>query len=234
MRECTSTAASALTPAATANEPASGRWRAWQRRRKDSMSSSVCSSHTYSRTGIALVLTLLAGIALLTPPNVHAEEPAPHPGTVRFEIDFLSDMIDHHEMAIQMGEMCIEKAIHEDLRDLCANVIAAQSEETEMMQAWLSSWYGITHEPQMKPGEMKDMERLMALSGAEFEIEFMEMMTRHHAKAVKTASRCVRPAHHQELQVLCSDIVSTQTAEIQLMRSWLCDWYHICRPARVS
>lgn len=198
------------------------------------MNAPVCSAYSSSRTTVALVLTLLAGFALLIPTKAAADEPAPQPGTARFEVDFLTDMIDHHAMAIDMGQMCLEKAIHEELRELCANIVATQSEEIETMQAWLNSWYGITHEPQMKPGDMKKMERLATLTGAEFEIEFMEMMSRHHAKAVNTASRCVDRAYHEELQALCSDIVATQTAEIQLMRSWLCDWYDICRPTRVS
>jgi uncharacterized protein (DUF305 family) len=49
-----------------------------------------------------------------------------------------------------------------------------------MMQARLQNWYGITHDPRMKPGDMKMMERMLALTGQEFEVTFMEMMIRHH------------------------------------------------------
>lgn len=189
-------------------------------------------SHSPLRPVVAAVLVLVASVALLTPGGASASEPAPHAGTARFEVDFMTGMIDHHAMATEMGQLCLEKATHEELRSLCADIVASQSEEIETLQEWLSSWYGISYEPQMKPGEMKQMERLARLSGAGFDVEFMEMMSRHHAKAVRMASRCVDRAHHKDLQALCGDIVTTQTAEIQLMQGWLCDWYSICRPAR--
>jgi uncharacterized protein (DUF305 family) len=58
---------------------------------------------------------------------------------------------------------------------------------------------------------------------------FLEMMIKHHAKAVKEATTCLERAYHPELLALCQDIIETQTQEIQLMRSWLCQWYSICR-----
>jgi uncharacterized protein (DUF305 family) len=158
-----------------------------------------------------------------------ASEPAPDRSTARYEIDFMQDMIDHHAMAVMMAEMCVEKAVHEELRRLCEDIIAAQSAEIQQMQGWLQEWYGISYAPEMTPGAMKQMEKLAALSGAEFEIAFMEMMIKHHAKAVKEGERCVERVYHEELRELCENIIATQTAEIELMESWLCEWYGNCK-----
>ncbi|HWO94744.1 MAG TPA: DUF305 domain-containing protein [Dehalococcoidia bacterium] len=158
-----------------------------------------------------------------------ASEPAPDRSTARYEIDFMQDMIDHHAMAVMMAEMCVEKAVHEELRRLCEDIIAAQSAEIQQMQGWLQEWYGISYAPEMTPGAMKQMEKLAALSGAEFEIAFMEMMIKHHAKAVKEGERCVERVYHEELRELCENIIATQTAEIVLMESWLCEWYGNCK-----
>ena len=155
--------------------------------------------------------------------------PAPDKATAKFEIDFMKGMIDHHAMAVQMANICLQKAIHPELRSLCQNIIAAQQQEIAEMQTWLSSWYGITYSPQMKPGDMRMMERLASLSGAEFEIEFMQMMIKHHLKAIKEASKCVERVYHEELRELCENIITTQAAEIEQMRNWLCQWYGICR-----
>lgn len=62
----------------------------------------------------------------------------------------------------------------------------------------------------------------------------METMSRHHAMAVKMASRCVDRANREELQELCGDIVATQAAEIQQMQEWLCEWSGVCRRASSS
>jgi uncharacterized protein (DUF305 family) len=154
--------------------------------------------------------------------------PAPNKATAKYEIDFMKNMIDHHAMAIEMAEICLDRAIHEELRSLCQNIIAAQSEEIQQMQSWLSSWYGISYSPQMKPGDMRMLERLASLSGAEFEIEFMEMMIKHHTKAIREASTCIDRVFHEELYELCENIIVTQAAEIQQMRTWLCEWYGEC------
>lgn len=158
-----------------------------------------------------------------------ASAPALSPSTSNFEIKFMTDMIDHHHMAVMMAEMCIAKAIHPELRALCENIRMAQMAEIEEMQAWLQDWYAVTYEPVMKPGDENMMERLASLTGAEFEIAFMEMMIKHHEKAIKEGRHCLDKAYHTELRELCENIIRTQSAEIAQMQTWLCQWYGECR-----
>ena len=157
-----------------------------------------------------------------------ASQPAPTTSAARYEVRFLEGMIDHHMMAIMTAQLCVDRAIHEDLRSLCEQIIATQSAEIETMQSWLTEWYGVTHEPEMTPGAMKEMERLAALEGAEFEIEFMRMMIRHHRGAIREAEQCLRRAWHDELVQLCQDIITAQQGEIEQLQTWLCEWYGIC------
>jgi uncharacterized protein (DUF305 family) len=153
---------------------------------------------------------------------------APDRRAARFEIDFMQDMIDHHAMAVEMAEICLGKAVHEELRALCENIIAAQSAEIEQMQSWLRDWYGISYEPRMKQGDERMLERLASLSGAQFEIEFMQMMIQHHERAIREAEDCLRRAYHRQLRRLCENIIETQSAEIEQLQTWLCEWYDIC------
>lgn len=73
------------------------------------------------------------------------------------------------------------------------------------------------------------MPHLSRLSGADFEIAFMDMMIRHHAAAVREGEMCQARAYHAQLIDLCRNIVSTQSAEIAQMETWLCQWYRRCR-----
>jgi uncharacterized protein (DUF305 family) len=155
--------------------------------------------------------------------------PAPSTAERNYEIKFMQGMIDHHMMAVMMSEMCLQKAVHEELRALCSEIIAAQRAEIMEMQSWLQSWYGITYEPEMKPGDQQMMDRMAAMSPAEFEVEYMERMIRHHAKAVKEGEHCLDNAYHAELKTLCASIIATQREEIAIMQAWLCAWYGICR-----
>ena len=181
---------------------------------------------------LLFALATAAGIFTAAPPPARADGPAPDKATAKYEIRFMQDMIDHHHMAVMMAEQCVAKAVHEELRTLCQNIITTQQQENAEMQSWLRSWYGVSYEPQMKPGDMKMIERMSMMSGAEFEIEFMQMMIKHHLKAIKEASACVERAYHEELRELCENIITTQAAEIEQMRTWLCQWYGICKRNR--
>lgn len=44
-------------------------------------------------------------------------------------------MIDHHHMAVETSEICLAKAVHAELRQMCEQIIAAQSREIEQLQS---------------------------------------------------------------------------------------------------
>ncbi|MFP5327991.1 MAG: DUF305 domain-containing protein, partial [Acidimicrobiia bacterium] len=173
-------------------------------------------------TGMVVVVTSLA----MSPAS--ADGPTPDPATARLEVDFLGDMIDHHAMAVDMAEMCEDKAAHDELRSMCEEIATAQSAEIVAMQSWLQDWYGVSHAPSMPAGQMRRMEGMAELDPAAFEVEFMETMVRHHRQAVREAGQCVNRAGHADLVDLCENIIETQTHEIELMQGWLCDWYDRC------
>lgn len=160
--------------------------------------------------------------------TLQSAEPAPTQAERQFEVQFMTDMIDHHAMAVMMADQCLERAVHPELRELCHRMRETQMEEIVQLQVWLEEWYGVSHDPQMKKGAQKQMQKLGQLSGEEFEIEFMKGMIKHHWAAVIAARHCQDKAHHQELVELCEDIEAVQTAEIELLGAWLCDWYDVC------
>lgn len=165
-------------------------------------------------------------LAVSTP--AAADQPAPTRAQAQYEVRFMTDMIDHHMMAVEMAEICLSNAVHPELLAMCQDIIAAQTQEIQTMQSWLQDWYGVSYQPQMSPGMQAQMDRLAQLYGSEFEIEFMKMMIRHHWKAVVRASGCLDKAYHSELIEMCGDIVEAQVAEITQMRTWLCQWYGVC------
>jgi uncharacterized protein (DUF305 family) len=54
---------------------------------------------------------------------------------------------------------------------------------------------------------------------------FLVDMVGHHAMAIDMAEIAKEKATHQELKDLADDIIRTQTAEIDRMRTWLKKWY---------
>ena len=98
-----------------------------------------------------LALTSLAAFGS----SAQADAPAPDRQTARYEVRFMTGMIDHHQMAIKMSQICLDKAVHPELEAMCSQIITAQQSEIETMQGWLTDWYGVTHEPAMSTGDMR-------------------------------------------------------------------------------
>ncbi|MCC7368781.1 MAG: DUF305 domain-containing protein [Chloroflexi bacterium] len=71
---------------------------------------------------------------------------------------------------------------------------------------------------------------LDTLGGEEFEKAFLREMIMHHAMAVMMAQPIPERAVHDELKAVGRSIITSQTAEIEQMRTWLRDWYGIDQP----
>lgn len=186
-----------------------------------------------SRVRLALAAATVATLTLLAlAAPTQAAAPAPNENIARYEIRFMREMIAHHHMAVMMAEVCVERHdIRPELRQLCADIIAAQEREIAAMQSWLRQWYGVEYQPHedMDHEEMSRMLAAMrAMSPREFERFFLEDMIVHHAGALQPARQCKGKASHEELESLCRDIIRFQVAEIDLMRQWLCEWFGEC------
>lgn len=171
---------------------------------------------------VFVIATLL--LANLT----QADNPAPRRFQAWYEVQFLTGMIDHHHMAIMMAELCEGRTVHAELAQLCEQIITAQTEEIELMQGWLQDWYGLQHEPVMGSRDADQVEELAALTGEEFEMEFLQMMIGHHTQAVRESATCQRRAYHAPLRELCAMMAEDQLEEIATIKDWLCEWYDVC------
>ena len=54
---------------------------------------------------------------------------------------FIEQMIPHHDGAIDMAKLALQKAKRPEIKTLAENIISAQSKEIEQMQNWYKSWY---------------------------------------------------------------------------------------------
>lgn len=169
---------------------------------------------------------------LVTAAPALGAEPASDAKTAKYEIKFMQGMIDHHAMAIMMGEMCLAKATHQPLREMCQQVVTTQTQENQTMKSWLATWYGKSYKAKMSDKDQRQMRELERLSGAEFEKAFMPLLVEHHRMAIEAAAVCLERASHPDLINMCGDIVTAQAAEIKQLRQWMCEWYQMCTNPR--
>lgn len=61
-----------------------------------------------------------------------------------FDQTFLSEMIVHHQGAIDMAKLALTNAKHQEIKDLANAIIKAQTSEISEMKSWQKLWYGVT------------------------------------------------------------------------------------------
>lgn len=61
-----------------------------------------------------------------------------------FDKAFIDLMIPHHQGAVEMAQLALEHAGHQEIKDLSEDIIAAQNAEISQMHSWYQSWgYGL-------------------------------------------------------------------------------------------
>lgn len=59
-----------------------------------------------------------------------------------FDRAFLSEMITHHQGAVEMAQAALKNAKHEEIKTMASAIITAQTNEIKQMQDWQKTWYG--------------------------------------------------------------------------------------------
>jgi uncharacterized protein (DUF305 family) len=176
---------------------------------------------------------LALGLVLLVPacgsndasPAVSSEATDRHNDA---DIAFARDMIPHHEQAVDMSELALDRASSTEVKDLATQIRDAQDPEIRTMRGWLADWgveagsgggHGGGHGGGMDgggPGMMSesDMAELADASGAAFDRMWVRMMIEHHRGAVEMAERVIDAGSSAEVERLARDVVRVQTAEI--------------------
>ena len=148
--------------------------------------------------------------------------------TRTFEINFLTGMISHHQMAIDMSRLALRYATDPQVRDLARRIISEQRPEITRMQRYLAVDGVRGYTPGKAPNEVQDLRTLGSRRGAAFDRAFLAMMTDHHTMAIRGndmgmvgAAEAQTRAAQPGIRALATGIVSTQTRELAEMQGTL-------------
>ena len=142
---------------------------------------------------------------------------------------FIVQMIPHHDGAIAMAKIALERSKRPEMLSLARAIIKAQEGEIADMRGWYQSWYG-SAVPQSSMGGMQmggmtgEPDTLKSVSSADFDREFVREMIPHHEMAVMMAQMLAAGTDRAEMKQLASNIITSQSNEIEMMRGWLRDW----------
>lgn len=158
------------------------------------------------------------------------------------DVDYVSGMAMHHQQAVEMSDILLEKDdVDQEVTTLAEDIREAQGPEIEQMQAWLDAWgeegasggdmEGMDH----GDGDMEDMGSMEGMmseddlselenaTGTEASRLFLEQMIAHHEGAVSSAEDHLENGENPEALELSETIISDQQAEIDEMETMLED-----------
>lgn len=135
---------------------------------------------------------------------------------------FLAMMIPHHQMAVDMAKIAVERGKDRETVALARRVIADQTGEIRTMNTWYRDWFG--SEPPQMP-----MSGAMAMMGMSMDIDelrstdepdrtFLRMMLPHHAGALLMSDSVLSGEPRSEVAQFAREIVAAQSIEIGAMQ----------------
>ena len=154
------------------------------------------------------------------------------------DVQFLRNMIPHHQQAIDMAALAAARTNRTELLDAAGRIDSSQKDEIAFMQKWLeerSEPVAADHAAHAAAapeahGGMKgmatpeQMSALAAANGAEFDRQFLELMIKHHDGAVEMVDELLEQpgsAYEPALFEFTRDVTNDQNAEIKRMNALL-------------
>lgn len=144
------------------------------------------------------------------------------------DVMFASMMIPHHEQAIEMSDIMLNKeGVDPQVAELAQEIKDAQGPEIELQQGWLKEWGADDSMDGMDHGGMdgmlseEELSELEAADGPAASKLFLEQMIAHHEGAVEMAETEVAEGKNPDALALAQEIIDAQNAEIDRMKSLL-------------
>jgi uncharacterized protein (DUF305 family) len=185
------------------------------------------------------------GLSVLV--GVGGDAPA-RPTEDSVEVGFARDMSEHHLQAVLMANLAPSRSSDPEVRQIAFDIASTQLNQVGRMQGWLTLWgwslsgphdmawmgsapmegtdahagsspMGAAAMPGMATGV--ELDELRGLSGAAFDVRFLQLMVRHHEGGAGMARYAAEHAELPVLRGLARMISETQAAESQTMVAML-------------
>ena len=142
---------------------------------------------------------------------------------------FIDEMVPHHRNAVDMAEVALDNAEHEEVEELAENIVSTQEAEIEELRSIKREAFGTSKIPaEMDMGPMDGMGMMnpgQLANERPFDRAFIDAMIPHHESAVEMAGVAREKSDNPRVRELAQEIVGAQEREISRMRSWRQEWY---------
>lgn len=172
---------------------------------------------------------ILAGLIALTPGFAFSQDSASATkGSAvqsKPDLQFIDKMSMHHEDGQKMAKMAAEKGSSKEVKAMGQKIAKDQAKETDQLKKWRDRWFASAPNA---AGEMPKMEmsKLENSSGHEFDMAFMDMMTKHHQDGIKMANEMSGQLKQKDLKTFAKNTAQKQKSEVMKMEKWKASMDH--------
>ncbi|MEC3980210.1 DUF305 domain-containing protein [Amycolatopsis sp. H20-H5] len=200
---------------------------------------------------LVAVLLVGATLGMFLTNTAGGEPATATPAAGSVEVGFAQDMSVHHLQAVTMANWARDHTTDPEVRQLAFDIGTTQLEQVGRMKGWLMLWdqpeqatgaymtwmtdagamsgHGGMQMPQAvangapMPGmaTSADLTKLRSLSGKALDVEFLQLMLRHHQGGTGMATYAQQHSDLLALQQLTKSILTSQGAEMDLMNRML-------------
>jgi uncharacterized protein (DUF305 family) len=147
--------------------------------------------------------------------------------TGKADLDFVQDMIPHHQGAIDMANVVLKYGSDDEVKSLAQNVIKTQEREIAAMKDWLANMEqsSLFVAPESAKANEAAMDAMMEAMKQDYsgnaDADFIASMLPHHQGAIAMAKVAIQYARDPDILRLAQEIVTAQEGEIAFMEDWL-------------
>lgn len=142
---------------------------------------------------------------------------------------FIDGMVVHHQGAVEMAQVALQRADHGEIIRLSKNIVSTQRAEIEELKSIKKEEFGTSRvSTHMGQGQMNGMGMMnpdRLANRKPFDKAFIDAMIPHHQSAIEMSRTAAEHSDNQDIKKLAGDIISAQTREIEQMKSWREEWY---------
>ncbi len=140
---------------------------------------------------------------------------------------FVAEMVPHHESAVEMAQIAVERGSSAFVKELAEDIIQTQTAEIATLR---SEDEGLDTAG-VEVGSLGVPEHMMGMDGdvatlktaKPFDAAFLKLMIPHHEGAIEMANAELAKGEDRELRALAEDIKGAQRREIADMKEHLGD-----------
>lgn len=142
-----------------------------------------------------------------------------------FDIDYAKLMIEHHQGAVDMAKIVIDKGTDAKMKSMAQNIVTMQTEGVSKLREFISTYKssGMKHgegELQKMLTEMQNAMQQMQMSGST-DKDFAAMMISHHEEGIKMSNAQLANGMSDQLKQMAKKSIAADKKDISEFRTWI-------------